>query len=994
MNQLSSMSARPATPRKILWFEFLLEPSLLEKHLSQPNPDPPVTELIIQFLTNISSSTPTEQNSNTTNVNPSINTACGTLLVNQDLENTTTKSSTVQEVENKKNLALKLLALKAAAFLKWDLNLLEKTLPLPIQENLIKDLQKILLTCEKESSEQVETESFLPDILFANILYNRWNLRAVIKSSYPVRGQKGLTVQIPGQVDPTFVPQDITESLTRKLCDQCDQAYKFLEEVLEKEEQIRMPLINCFGTVSEELPKPHHCWKNGLLLNKEEIKCQLSYDLGCYYFYREEYKKAGEHFSISSSLYPKMKDSLYCQIDEVKLKGYYSAVGHLMKQQYIPEVSLQERLQKSVTHEYKDLANILMEDNLKQQISLALRDALEMEILQKGKLANDIYFKVIVLNAIRRVIAAQLVHMNFHIEIKNNEEVMVNTLIEAVKKIDFNLTTVQKNLLKNFIRMLYHSSVSIARQLKNSDVIKNLFSQTEISNLYENKSKIDINNEAPIGKQNFTDDISVVVGQLERELLSASSPKTICSLIKRLQSISSKPISKLYHKWEHPRHITSLLRNVQSSEVVYILLAKAKELRTIKNYVRARELYRLIQDELRGGVSRLNWLIGWELLQTDLLEAIETPIYKFQDPKQCQEIIQKAKSCIKSYYQDRDTPPDIFLVDLSAIVLLNLRDWDTLTEIEGRQDGYVGFSNLLSSVCRDICANKGSRTSARDLWDAVLPIFSNTNIQHKRTNSGIMKEMQRDVMHGIFTRSNFLQFISKLMDTLVLTVIISCVSKLYNILKDNSNGEIFLEYSVLWPAVVSNSSTFNIQMVSDTLHEILQHALTIHPTHSSWLKTRGDFMYVQGYHAAAMKYYLSAAMVSSDYFSQSLPRALFDDTQYKHMIHCCTKLQCHTQAAILGQCIDEPAYSTIFKSLGEKICNDSCDTFYPCIWDITLLEYLINLHARRGEVDRRQLAIHLIGQLELNSNNNEEIQHEAGNIRKGKFFRAIALQYL
>ncbi|XP_067145057.1 integrator complex subunit 8 [Centruroides vittatus] len=993
MNRSNPASSRPSTPAKILWFEFLLEPSLLEKHLALPNPDPPVTELIIQFLTNVSSSSSLEQNSNTANVNLSTSNAGG--VSTQDPENITSKLSSEQEAENKKSLALKLLALKAAAFLKWNLNLLEKVLPLPIQENLIKDLQKILSSSDCESVEQMDKESLLPDILFANILYYRWNLRAVIKSSYPVRGQKGLTVQIPGQVDPTFVPQDVTESIIRKLSEQCDQSCKLLEEVLKKEERIRMPLMNCLGTVSEEAPNPNHNWKNGILLNKEEIQCQLSYDLGCYYFHREEYKKAGEYFTNSSSLYPKMKNSLYCQIDEAKLKGYFNAVAHLTKRQSSLEVaSLQERLQKSLINNYEDLANILMEDNIKRQIPLALRDALEMEILQDGKSTNEMYFKVIVLNAVRRVIAAELVHMNFQIEIKNNENIIVDTLSEAMKMIFINLTNVQKSLMKNFIRMLYHSSGNIASQLKKNDVVKNLFDRTEIDNLYKNKLKTDVNKELLLSKQNFTDDISVVVGQLERELLSASSPKVICSLVKRLQSISSKPLSKLYHKWELPRHIASLVRNVQSSEVIYILLAKAKELRTVKNYTRARELYRMIQDELRSGASRLNWLIGWELLHTDLLEAIETPIYKFQDPKQCQEIIQKAKSCIKSYYQERETPPDVFLVDLSAIVLLNLRDWDTLNEIEGRQDGYVGLSCLLSSVCRDICANKGSRTSARDLWDAVLPIFSNINIQHKRSNSGIIKEMQREAMHGIVSRSHFLHFTGKLVDTLVLTVVISCLSKLYNILKDNSNGEIFLEYSALWPAVVSNSSTFSVQAVGDALHEVLGHALTIHPTHSSWLKTRGDFMYVRGHHAAATKYYLSAAMVSSDYFSQPLPRALFDDAQYKHMIHCCTKLQCHTQAAVLGQCVEDPAYSAIFKSLGEKICNDSCDTFYPCIWDVTLLEYLINLHARRGEVDRRQLAIHLIGQLELNSNNNEEIQHEAENVRRGKFFRAMALQYL
>lgn len=38
--------------------------------------------------------------------------------------------------------------------------------------------------------------------------------------------------------------------------------------------------------------------------------------------------------------------------------------------------------------------------------------------------------------------------------------------------------------------------------------------------------------------------------------------------------------------------------------------------------------------------------------------------------------------------------------------------------------------------------------------------------------------------------------------------------------------------------------------------------------------------------------------------------------------------------------------------------------------------------------------IKVIGLLELNSNNNEEIQREAANIRKAKFLRALAKQYV
>lgn len=41
-----------------------------------------------------------------------------------------------------------------------------------------------------------------------------------------------------------------------------------------------------------------------------------------------------------------------------------------------------------------------------------------------------------------------------------------------------------------------------------------------------------------------------------------------------------------------------------------------------------------------------------------------------------------------------------------------------------------------------------------------------------------------------------------------------------------------------------------------------------------------------------------------------------------------------------------------------------------------------------------KLQVRIIGLLELNANNNEEIKREAENIRKNYFLRALAAQYL
>ena len=49
---------------------------------------------------------------------------------------------------------------------------------------------------------------------------------------------------------------------------------------------------------------------------------------------------------------------------------------------------------------------------------------------------------------------------------------------------------------------------------------------------------------------------------------------------------------------------------------------------------------------------------------------------------------------------------------------------------------------------------------------------------------------------------------------------------------------------------------------------------------------------------------------------------------------------------------------------------------------------------RKGELQRTDTVMKIIAQLEINSNNNEEIQREAAKVRKHRLLRALAKQYL
>ncbi|XP_042907329.1 integrator complex subunit 8 isoform X2 [Parasteatoda tepidariorum] len=996
---------RPPSPQKILWFEFLLNPALLERYLSEPNTDPGPTDLIIKFLCNSMNPYGLDQagnaNSNHNNSGPF---SPSPIFGNGEdviMEAEISKSSS-DDKESKKKLALKLLALKVSAFLKWNLNILEKKLPLTMQQALLTELLKI--SSIDSNINNTITRDMSADALFACILYNSWVLRAVIDGSFPQKNQKGINVQLPGQIDPSILSSAVIDSILRKLNEEAERCCSILETYLEMESPVRMPLYHCFGALSEECPSPDHKWEQGLVLRKEDVICQISFDLGRYYFFHEKYRNASKHFIRASEMYPKIKDPVFCQLDSSKLKGFYDACAHILGYQSSDaNTPLKEALQISVKEGHNKTIEILKSDNLKMELPISLRDGVELSVLRDYEGKVDLLLYVVFSNAIRRTLSGEVVISNWNSLLKMYEEKSSIILCELLKDVIPTATPLMKNYLKNFARSLCLTSIPAKQLMKKYDKhLLGLFTGEELEMLFAYGPTA--KRETYKFDKSFTDDINVQVAALERRLLTCSEAVNTKHLVNQLRNTKFYSTKHNYQhlwtlnkKWESPVAVSIFLKNVPMNvdqEMIHILLAKAAELRAIKKYHEARLLYQMIQTEVRNTSPRLSRFLNWEHLRVDLLEVLDSPFHFCQSSSYRAEIVQRIMTLLASYKKEREVPPDPNLMELCSAVLLNFREWEKLIEVEPKSDGYMQFAKVVASVCKEVL-NKTGRNTPKEMWDTILPIFNNTvNNQHKRTNSGVMKDNSRESSQGIITKQQLYQFIKKLKDTLVLSIIISCLAKFYNILKDDSVGEIFLEYQGLWPSVISNSSVFNMMAVGEIFQNTLHHALSIHPTHTAWLRTKGDVMYVQGHYASALKYYISAAMVSSDFFSLPLPKAIFDDLQYKHMIHCCSKLQNHTQAAILHQFLDEPNYAMAFKALGERVCNDSCDTYYSCIWDITLLEFLVHHHTKRGETDCRQQVIQLIGQLELNSNNNEEIQREAASLRKGWFLRALAKQYL
>lgn len=104
-----------------------------------------------------------------------------------------------------KNLALKILILKVAAYLKWNLDIWDVKLPLKIQICVLQDL--FYFTNEKTDIPNVpdcDVTTVSDPFLFALIIYHRWIIRMAVQQSFNSKIMKPAGENNVGSIDEFF----------------------------------------------------------------------------------------------------------------------------------------------------------------------------------------------------------------------------------------------------------------------------------------------------------------------------------------------------------------------------------------------------------------------------------------------------------------------------------------------------------------------------------------------------------------------------------------------------------------------------------------------------------------------------------------------------------------------------------------------------------------------------------------------------------------------
>ncbi|XP_074671747.1 integrator complex subunit 8 isoform X2 [Strix aluco] len=961
----AATSSRPCTPPQTSWFEFLLEEALLEQHLQKPSPDPPPVQLIVQFLEQASKPSVNEQNQ----VQP--------------------------PPDNKRNRILKLLALKVAAHLKWDLDVLEKSLSVPVLNMLLNELLCISKVPPGTKHVDVDLSSLPPTTAMAILLYNRW-------------------------MNQMQQEKELTENILKVLKEQAADSILVLEGALKLNKDLYVHTIRTLDLLAMEPGMVNGETESstaGLKISAEEIQCQVCYDLGAIYFQQGAtnaavHENAKEKFFKTKELIAKNgSSSLHFTIDEERLAGYCQACGVLTSssddasQQATPYSQIHSCMKSG---NYQDLVKIFLEDNLTLSLPVQFRQSVLRELFQKAQQGNDaldeVCFKVCVCNTVCDVLQGRTIDIQFcQLFLKPSKE-KIDFLLEVCSRsinLD-NTTEALKRKMASFLKNLCLGleDLQLVFMISSHELFIKLLKDDErkllIDQMRKRSPRINLCTKPVTSFYDIPASASVNIGQLEHQLILSVDPWRIRQILIELHGMTSeRQFWTVSNKWEVPNVYGNVILGIKDNltrDLVYILMAKGLHCCAIKDFVHAKQLFAACLELVTEFSPKLRQVMLNEMLLLDIYTHEAGAGLSGERPPS--DLISR----VRGYLEMRvpDIPLRQVIAEECVAFLLNWCENEYLTMQVPlplvQTNPYVKLGQLLAATCKELPGPKESRRTAKDLWEVVVQICSVSN-QHKRGNDGRVSLIKhRESTLGIMYRSELLSFIKKLREPLVLTTILSLFVKLHNVREDIVN-DIAAEHISIWPSSIPNLQSVDFEAVAVTVKELVSYALTINANNHFWLIIQADIYFATNQYSAALHYYLQAGAVCSDFFNKMVPPDVYTDQVIKRMIKCCSLLNCHTQVAILCQFLREVDYKTAFKALQEQNSHDAMDSYYEYIWDVTILEYLTYLHHKRGETDKRQIAIKAIGQTELNASNPEEVLQLAAQRRKKKFLQAMAKLY-
>ncbi|XP_050673559.1 integrator complex subunit 8 isoform X2 [Leptidea sinapis] len=958
----------PISPDTILWFEFLLDKNLLKRHLNKPNPEPTPCQLIEEFLSvdtnNQSSKPPSER------------------IVDTDLPPSPPGLSTPAPLQfTRKQLALKVLGLKVASTLHWNLDILEARLPQHIQQQLMQDLVYMATDAEFVIPPQEISSDILQKlhVQFALTLYHRWVLRFPVKSALYLKSTKVPFVHMPmSHTDNNYglINQNFDKVL--RMCESARfQSIRYLEGILayyettlgrRESRKIKIPVIDTFEHLTENSEGMNHNWDAGdVYISQYELAMQIHFDLCYNYFFFGQHDRAKKHIlgcrenskllenEIEKFGYGPLKwmpwgNFYYASMTENDILGYIRALNlgyELLNEQ----PSLLQKLQESIANHYTGIIAILQADNLKREIPLVHREVVEMDIQGSASsgaftVARDLLNRVSVLNAVRYALEGGIpsTHPEFINKFKTIGIKYFDLLFWAVGPVlTSNLSAKEWENLRIFFLHLATSQCRlpidrIDEYLRKyvgdgAEVIRRkLISDKQLNDILEDSNNID-EEDMDIPRELLTDDWEtpnfdfksvpeLEMGRLKKRLIEASTADDVrMNLVKLAVMSPSSALWKISPSWKPPGGLGSSLMSLPRGflqDFGYIVSGAARSRAEAGCSRTALSLLSVLENEARsqlGGGSdpillRLCRQLSWEVLflQVNVMLS-EWPHHRLN----LTTLATKCKTCLSSASAAGDgVVPRPQVIEACWVCLVNACEWENAVAVTGPGE----LPALLCTACFELQRGKATRKFPRPLWDYVLSVFNNgSTVPVKRTAGGVPAH-GRDAAAAAEARASLNTLMSTLREPLAISVMLSLLAKIYNLMIDDSSLELVTEYTGLWPNNISNVNNYNAKHILESITELLERSLKFYPYNTSWLRLYGDVEMAAGRWSAALRRYLCALAAASWHFSKRAPD---EGGVARRAARCCQALACPAQAAALCQLPDEPDYTTAFKCFAEKV---------------------------------------------------------------------------
>jgi len=484
------------------------------------------------------------------------------------------------------------------------------------------------------------------------------------------------------------------------------------------------------------------------------------------------------------------------------------------------------------------------------------------------------------------------------------------------------------------------------------------------------------------------------------QLLMATDPLKVTGLV---QALGVRHMRSVSLRWElaYGRG-----RNGQVPELVHILMAKAAQLGRIEGCTaQASHLVSVALGEmLRSGCKDRGLEAAIKGEQLMLEHKLRSQVVREMGaeggscPGPGEELLARTVQALQG---DQACLPSPALATSCLLLLLNCGDWEAVGRLSHTNMPYILAARNSPHAALFLLARHTAflmlnlRTNShqmikkfgRDVWDTLATLTSTAAGKRQKDVGGGVSPLARE-------RAIISSFLQRLEHHSLLLVVLSLLASLHNVARDDPNTDIVSVHASVWPTGLATNSQLQERQLEEMLSTLLNKALVLYPQDAVILRMQADLQFSANRHSGALAHYTESTAVRTDFFQLDCgpPTWLLEEATTQRMLTSSRELGRLMQAVVLSQFSQEPNYAQAFKFLEDQT-EDGSDSLYGCIWDMAILEFAMSLHTKRGEVARRRSAKHCIWQLELNTNNDEEILNEAANVRKAMFLRSLAGQF-